>query len=342
MFIKTLKVFITLLVFVLFACATSGNSENPPHQSPPQKTKEKTFKVSIEQNNKNINESNDIYTLEDKKFNILINDVDDKTIHIFAYHNDEMFSKYSYPVECENTVIFNPATALIDNADKNTEITLMINKEMQYNVITPEKRITDDNTAVIKIKNIADYEGKYNGTLYLTIFVDFNDNNIIEENEVKNISLNIERTVNSNLFGAKIYVSTIGHRIKDIKNLEYSNDYMYVKITGDMDKQLFVLLFGRSNFVNTNPTYNRITNVDYSKYNMYVIFSPITTEIELHNNPYHYHGENKLIFDTRINKEANAGTYVFCREYRVEKKQDKFEMWLNDNGKLKKIKKFDL
>ncbi|MDR2596163.1 MAG: hypothetical protein LBC76_02460, partial [Treponema sp.] len=219
MFIKTIKAFITLLVFVLFACATSGN-EKPPQQKPSQKTKDKTFKVSIEQNNKNINESNDIYTLEDKKFNILINDVDDKIINIFAYHNDEMFSKYSYPVECENTVIFNPATALIDNADENKEITLMINKEMQYNVITPEKRITNDNTAVIKIKNIADYEGKYNGTLYLTIFVDLNDNNIIEKNEVKNISLGIERTAKSVLFGDKIYVSTIENRIKDIKNLE--------------------------------------------------------------------------------------------------------------------------
>ena len=338
---KTIKVSLAALVFVLFSCVTSGSAnEAQPRQT--QKKADKTFKVTVEQNNKNINESDGTYQLDDQKFNILLNNVDDKTIHIFAYHSDEMFNKYTYPIECKNTVMFHPATALIDEADENKEITLTINKEMQYNTVPAEKRANLNNNAVIKIKEIADTEGKYNGTAYLTIFVDFNDNNIIEENEVKNISLNIERTVNSNLFGAKIYVSTIGHRIKDIKNLEYSNDYMYVKITGDMDKQLFVLLFGRSNFVNTNPTYNRITNVDYSKYNMYVVFSPITTEIELHNNPYHYSGENKLIFDTRINKEAKNGTYVFCREYRVEKKSDIYEMWINDNGKLKKIKKFDL
>jgi len=345
MFIK-IKVFIILLVFVLFSCATSGNSENPPQQRPPQKTKEKekekSFKVTVEQNNKSINESNDSYTLEDQKFNILINDVDDKTIQIFAYHNDEMFSKYSYPVECENTVIFNPAAVLTDNADGNTEITLMINKEMQYNVITPEKRITNNNTAVIKIKNIADYDGKYDGTLYLTIFVDLNDNNIIEKNEVKNISLSINRTAKSILFGDKIYVSTVENRIKDIKNYEYSNEYLYAKITSDPERQLFLLLFGRNNFVNPGSTVNRIISIDYSKYNMYVIFSPITTQIELYNNPYHYSGENKLIFDTRINKEAKNGTYVFCREYRVEKNKDIYEMWINDNGKLKKIKKFDL
>jgi len=347
MLIKTIKVSMAALVLVLFACATSANTESPPQQSqpqqrPPQKTKEKTFKVSVEQNNKNINESNDVYTLEDQKFNILVNNVDDKIIHIFAYHNDEMFSKYSYPVECEKTVIFHPATALINSANEEKEISLTINKEMQYNVITPEKRTTNNNTAVIKIKDIADYDGKYDGILYLTIFVDLNDNDIIEANEVKNISLGIERTAKSILFGDKIYVSTIGSRIKDIKNYEYSNEYLYAKITSDQERQLFLLLFGKNNFVNTNSTVNRIISIDYSKYNMYVVFSPITTEIELYNNPYHYSGENKLIFDTKINKEANNGTYVFCREYRIEKNKDTLEMWINDNGKLKKIKKFDL
>jgi len=213
---------------------------------------------------------------------------------------------------------------------------------MQYNVITPEKRITNNNTAVIKIKNIADYDGKFNGMVYLTVFIDFNDNNIIEENEIKNISLKINRSANSSLFGARIYVSTIGSRIKNINNYEYSNDYSYVKITSDMERQLFLLLFGRNNFVNTNNNVNRIINTDYSKYNLYVIFSPITTEIELSGNPYHYSNENKLIFDTKINKEANYGKYVFCREYRVEKNNDIYEIWLNDNGKLKKIKKHDL
>jgi len=342
MFIKKIKVSAALLVFVLFSCATSANNEKPPQEQKTEKTGLKTLKISVEQNNKNINESNGSYPLEDQKFNILINNIDDKTIQIFAYHNEDMFSKYPYPVECENTVIFNPATALTDNADENKEITLTINKEMQYNAITPEKRTTNGNTAVIKINEIADYDGKYNGVLYLTIFVDLNDNEVIEANEVKNISLSIERTEKSVLFGDKIYVSTFGSRIKDIKNYEYSNEYLYAKITSDMERQLFLLLFGKNNFVNPNSTVNRIISVDYSKYNMYLVFSPITREIELYNNPYHYSGENKLIFDVKINKEVNDGTYVFCREYRVEKNKDIFEMWINDNGKLKKIKKFDL
>jgi hypothetical protein len=342
MLIKTIKLCMALLVFTLFSCATSSNNEKPPQESPLQEIEKKSFKVSIEQNNKDINESNDFYILEDQKFNILLNNVDDKIIHIFAYHNEEMFKKYSYPVECKDTVIFHPATALINSANENKEITLTINKEMQYNVITPEKRIDDNNTAIIKIKDIADYDGKYNGMLYLTVFVDLNDNNIIEGNEVKNISLKINRTSKSILFGDKIYISTVGSRLKDINYDAYSNEYLYVKITSDFERQLFLLLFGKNNFVNTNSTVNRIINIDYSKYNMYVIFSPKTTQIELYNNPYHYSGDKKLIFDVRINREAKYGTYVFCREYRVEKNKDIYEMWINDNGKLKKIKKFDL
>jgi len=338
---KTIKLGTAALAFVLFACVTANN-ENTPQEKTPQKTKDAGFKVIVEQNSKNINELHGVFNLEDQKFSIAVNDVEDRTIHIFAYHSDEMGKKYSFPVEPKDTVIFYPATSLIDSADENKEITLTINKEMQFNAVTPEKRTANNNTAVIKIKDIADTDDKFDGIIYLTIFIDFNDNNIIDENEVRNISLKINKSDNSVLFGAKIYVSTIGSRIKDINNYEYSNDYSYVKITSDMERQLFLLLFGRGNFNNINSNVNRIISTDYSKYNMYVVFSPITTEIEFNGNPYHYKGENKLIFDVRVNKGASYGRYVFCREYRVEKNKDIFEIWINDNGKLRKLKKHDL
>jgi len=343
MLIKTIKLFIVSLVFVLFSCVTAVSGTGTGDEKTPKKAEvaDLSFKVFIEQDGVNIKGLNGLYTIEDQKFNILISNAENKNIHIFAYHNEEMFSKYSYPVERKNTVIFHPATALIDSADENKEITLVVNSEMQYNAITPEKRL-DNANAVIKIKDIADAGGNFNGTLFLTIFVDLNDNNTIEANEVKNISIKINSTAKSILFSEKIYVSTLGSRIKEIKNLGYTNEYFYVKITNDMEKQLFLLLFGRNNFLNTYSSTNRIFSVDYSKYNMYVIFSPITTEIELHGNPYHYKGEKKLIFDVKINKEANSGTYVFCREYRVEKNKDIFEIWINDNGKLKKLSKYDL
>jgi len=338
---KTIKFGAAALVLVFFACATTtANNEKPTLV---QKTEVASFKVIVEQNNKNINEQRGVFNLEDQKFSIAVNDVEDRIINIFAYHSDEMFKKYTYPIDPKDTVIFHPATALIDSADENKEITLTINKEMQFNAITPEKRTTNDNAAaVIKIKEIADTDDKFEEIIYLTIFIDFNDNNIIDETEVRNITLKINKSANSVLFGAKIYVSTIGSRIKDINNYEYSNDYSYVKITSDPERQLFLLLFGRGNFNNINSNVNRIISTDYSKYNMYIVFSPITTEIEFNGNPYHYKGENKLIFDVRVNKGASYGKYVFCREYRVEKNKDVFEMWINVNGKLIKLKKHDL
>jgi len=325
-----MKACAVLLVFILFSCSPSNNKKIPP------KKEIKHFEVSIEQNNKIIEEINGYYTLEDQKFSILVNNADDKVIQIFAYHSDEMYNKYSYPVECEKTVIFHPATALISSADENMEINFVINTEMQHNAITEKKRTDNGGYAVIKIKDIADSDDKFNGMIYLTIFIDFNNNKIIEENEVKNISLKINKTANSALFRGKIYVSSIGGRMRDINHpvYVYSNDYIYVKITSEMEKQLFLLLFGQNNFTNI------FMNLDYTKMNMYFVFSPISTEIELHG-VYRYNGDNRIIIDTINNKESNKGKYVYYIRYSVEKTKDKYELWINDNEKLFKIKKYD-
>jgi hypothetical protein len=298
--------------------------------------------VFIEQNNRKINELNGFYTLEDQKFNILVKNAGNKAINIFAYHNEEMFRKYRFPVECKETNMFHPGTAIIDNADKNKEITLALNREMQFNVITPEKRTDDDSIALIKIKDIADTDNKYNGALFLTFLVDFNNNNIIEQNEVKNISLKINKTANGCLFKGKVHVSTIGSWLKDLNYPVYSNEYSYVKITNDKEKQKFFQSFGQNNFTSPYSKVNRIDNLDCTKYNMYVVFSPVTKDLELTGNPYHYSGENKLIFETRTNREANRGDYVYCREYRVEKDIDIFELWINDKGRLRKINRIIL
>jgi len=337
MLIKTMKICIMLAVFIPFSC-TSVRNEKPPLEE----TVSANLEVFIEQNDRKINEMNGYYTVEDQKFNILVRNAGDKTINIFAYHNEEMFRKYTFPVECKKTVIFHPGTAIIDNADKNKEITLALNREMQYNVITPEKRIDNDSAALIKIKDIADTDNKYNGALYLTFLVDLNNNNIIENNEVKNISLKINKSANGGLFKGKVYVSTIGSWIKDLDYPVYSNDYSYAKITNDKEKQKFFQSFGQSNFTNQFSKVNRIDILDYTKYNMYVVFSPVTKDLELSGNPYHYSGENKLIFETRTNREANRGDYVYCREYRVEKETDIFELLINDKGRLKKINKIEL
>ena len=333
-----MKICVFLPVFILFSCKSAPVRNEKPAPVEPQKP---GFEIIIEQYDRNISELNGFYPLDDQKFDILVKNAGNTTINIFAYHNEDMFRNYTFPVECKKTAMFHPGTALIDNADKNREITLALNRQMQYNTVTPEKRIDNNNTAQIKIRDIADTDNKYNGALYLTFLVDFNNDNIIDENEVKNISLKINKSASGALFRGKVHVSTIGSWLKDIEYPVYSNEYSYVKITNEAEKQKFFQTFGHNNFTNPYSKVNRIADLDCTKYNMYVVFSPVTKDMELSGNPYHYSGDNKLIFETRINKEANRGVYVYCREYRVEKDLDIFELWINDKGKLRTIAKVD-
>jgi len=336
---KNFAKIITLLYFVLFllmSCSSAKQINKAPIEQ-----NNNTFEIKIRQNNQIVHESANIYKIADNKFEILVTNKNNNIISIFAYHNDEMFNKYAYPVKCQDTVIFRPATSLINNADANGEITLNINREMQFNVITGEKRNDEDGISIIKIKDIADTDNKFNGILFLTFFIDFNNNNIIEINEIKNISVAINRTENSRLFRARIYVSTIGGWNNDINYPVYGNDYFYVKISNEAEKERFFELFGRQYGDNSYST-NRVRNLDYSKNNMYILFSPITAEIELYNNPYRYAGENRLIFESRINYNSTRGKYVFYREYRVEKRNDLYEIWININGSMKRANELKL
>jgi hypothetical protein len=294
--------------------------------------------IHIEQNNRINNGSGNYFVIDDNKFDIVISNTNNKPIHIFVYHNDRMFSKYQYPLSCENTVMFHPASALTNDSNENKELTLYINREMQHNNISFDKRINMDDTAILRIKDIADVDNKFTGTLYLTIFIDYNENEILEQNEIGNISIFINKSYNTILFKAKVYISTLGYRLIDIRNPVYGREYFYVRITNEHEKERFFELFGRNYY----DSLNRISELDYTRYNMYIIFSPITDEIELYNNPYHYNGEFKLFFDITINKQSNRGRYVFSRNYIVEKSNDKYEMWINDYGRLIKLEEMEL
>ena len=324
-----LPIFFILVFFILDPCSSLPPVDN-------------TFEVKLRQDNQIIDVLQGSCAISDNKFEILITNKNKRDINIFAYHSDEMFTKYSYPIKCDKTVIFHPATFIIDNADENKEITLTINREMQYNVITPDKRIDDNGMSIIKIKDIADTDDKFDGVLYLTIFIDQNNNKRIEDSEIKNITIAINKSRNTTLFKAKIHISTMGGWLRDINYPVFSNDYFFVKISNEEEKRRFFELFGQNYGDATYSTTNRIRDTDYSRNNMYILFSPITTEIELYNNPYRYSGENKLIFDTRINHNSNRGKYVFYREYRVEKNKDLYEIWININGILKRPRELKL
>jgi hypothetical protein len=297
--------------------------------------------VSIEQNKRIINSSENNFLIDDDKFNIIVTNANRHMIQIFVYHNDQMFSRYNYPVKCEDTVIFHPATILANANDHNNEVKLYINREMQVNAITAEERFYEGDKSIIKIKDIADSDNKFNGTLYLMIFIDYNKNGIIESNEIGNITISFNKSNKTVLFNAKAYVSTTGYRVRNMQYPVYGDDYFYIKITSAYEKDIFLTLFG-NDFNNGMFQGKGIRELDYSLYNVYILFTPITDKIQFYNNPYHYNGDFRLIFDIIINEQSDAGKYVYARNYVVEKNRDNYEMWLNNNGQLIKIKKMEL
>ncbi|MDR2500101.1 MAG: hypothetical protein LBD37_03340 [Treponema sp.] len=84
---------------------------------------------------------------------------------------------------------------MINNGDENKA--LAINKEMRHNSISFDERINKGSDAVLRIKNIADIENRFAGTLYVTIFIDYNENGIVERNEIENISIVINKSRNT-------------------------------------------------------------------------------------------------------------------------------------------------
>ena len=150
--------------------------------------------VFIYQANHEIQGRDKIYEIQDKPFEIVVEGVDEEdNIAIFAYHNDEMFDRYSYPVSTSDTVIFAPATGLAMPHNEDRKFFLRINKELTQNYFSRGRRINKANHAIIQIKRIIDPYHLFLGkdTAYLTLFVDFNKNSFIEENEIRNIVLKI-------------------------------------------------------------------------------------------------------------------------------------------------------
>ena len=74
--------------------------------------------IQIEQNGQINNGSGNHFVIDDNKFNIIISNTNGEPIHIFVYHNNQMFLKYQYPISCENTVMFHPASVLIRHRER--------------------------------------------------------------------------------------------------------------------------------------------------------------------------------------------------------------------------------
>jgi hypothetical protein len=292
--------------------------------------------ISIRQNDKEVIASNGMFNITGMPFEIIFDNVNlDDNIAIFAYHSDEMFNRYDYPIITDETVMFAPGTGLAMEVDENKSFFLRINTEMTQNYISSDRRINNTNQAVLRIKGFADTLNRFqeHKIAYLSIYIDYNKNGIIDLNEIKNIIIKVNQSI---AMGekTKVYISTMGSSLEVVgsENLIHNN-FILFKITSQDEAERF------SEYMQENTTYYSgyrtagITNIDYNKNNKYFLMTPKGLSASA-NQPYHYSGEYDLIFDISDTNDNKNGNYVSLRTYTVSKDDDIFTIRINWYGEI--------
>ncbi len=150
------------------------------------------FTLSILQDNREILPDAGNYPLQDRPFQIDIEGVSPEVaVAIFAYPTDEMFHRYIYPVSTSDTVMFAPATGLAMYENKDRAYYLSLNREGTHNYMSPDRRINRQNGATLNILGFQTIEGRqeHPRKVYLSLFIDSNQDRIIESHEIRHITL---------------------------------------------------------------------------------------------------------------------------------------------------------
>ena len=123
--------------------------------------------------------------LKDYNFDICIDNITtEDDVCLFAFYNDEYMNKYKLPINKDDTDIFCPGSGLAENdLDAEKGYSLSINKPFTFHYLHAPRRINKENSCVIPVREITDPTGEFADKIYFSIFVDYNKNGIIEEQE---------------------------------------------------------------------------------------------------------------------------------------------------------------
>lgn len=292
--------------------------------------------ISISQNGEEVLARDGIFQIINKPFEVIIDNVSLKdNIAIFAYHSDEMFNRYDYPIRTADTVMFAPGTSLAMSVEKNISFFLRINEEYTQNYFPSDRRINHENQTILRIKGFADTLNRFQKRhiAYLSIFIDYNKNGIIEKNEISNIIIKVNQVATPPK-KIKVYISTMGSRLAIINSeAKIHNQFVVFKISSQDEAKRF------SEYMRKNTNYYRgyqiagIVNIDYDINNKYFIMSPRGLSVEFYQ-PYHFSGEFDLIFDVLELDKSMSFNYVSLRTYTVAKDDDIFSIKINLKGKI--------
>jgi hypothetical protein len=154
--------------------------------------------VRIVQNGSELDARDGLIQIRRKPFEIVVSGVDEEdNIAIFASPRDRILDRYRLPVSTSDTVMFAPGTGIAMPPNEDRRFFLRINREMSQNYFSRDRRINTGERAVLQIKGITDPYEQFAGgdTVYLTLFVDFNKDRMIEEHELANLVLKLVRPV---------------------------------------------------------------------------------------------------------------------------------------------------
>lgn len=291
--------------------------------------------ISIKEGNKTFDLSkNPDIILDSFNFDVCIDNISTKQdVFLFAYYKADYMNKYSFPVNKDETEIFCIGSAIAESdLDQNKGYSLSINEPFTFHYLHEKRRINKDNSCILPVRKITDPTGNFSDKLCLSIFVDYNNNTIIEENEYAAVELSFSSLVSFDLndFSEENrgYVSAFG---KAINSENYNNKAIQAyKITSEKDFEKFIKLT-KKNFLQKTPK-------DYFKHyfdqkNMnnkdkYLLMAP--NNMSFKSNPFRITGSKNIYFE--VTETAANDTPVSLIALSKDKNEADFQIYVLING----------
>lgn len=314
-------IIVTLSLNTLVGCTSNTDNED------------RYVKLSIFQNFMTIKGDNEQYEIMDEPFNLVLDGLESiRNIKIFAYHTPEYFDLYKWPIAVTETPMFRSGSSLAINLQE--PVSLQINGKHSVNNIVSEQWKVNDGQATILIDGFKDPFNKVNNKIFLTIFVDFNENEIIENNEIKNITINTALselsvpTEKTYLFETKFHIAVTSSDVSMHEN------FLVFKLTNPQEG------LELSNYMRKNTDFFKyrrrahFVNWFYETENQYVLMSPMGAQLTIQR-PYHYEGSSYLIFDITESEEYINDNHMLIMFFPIKKEDDIHDIKFNINGSLK-------
>jgi hypothetical protein len=151
--------------------------------------------IKISQKNINLDNKNSYYKITNTPFDIIINGIGkNDAVYIYTRHNDDFKNDIKIPSPVTGISFFLPGTGMAVKAEGNGMIPLYICSKYSHNHITEDRRIRKGNDIVIKITGIYEVydSNKVKDKIFMAVFSDKNNNQIIEKGEIAYINFQIQ------------------------------------------------------------------------------------------------------------------------------------------------------